>query len=80
MAEFIELTAVGESYEDAIGKACEMLLKMCGTPLAKVYRRDPDDDAERYRDWVLDSSNASTSGGGTMVGVEASFFLYGSDE
>lgn len=80
MAEFISLNAQGESYEDAIGKAMAQLLGICGKTDAKIFRGEPDMDAEPFRDWVLDSTDTTVSSGGNTVLLEATFFLYGSDE
>jgi hypothetical protein len=80
MAEFMQITETGESYEDAIQKAMERLISICGNPTARIFRRDPDTDAAPYIDWVLDSTESCISPGGTTVGVVAVFFLFGSDE
>ena len=80
MAEFVTIHAQGSDYEDAVANACVKLKDICGQAAAQVVRREEGVDLVPLIDWVLDSADAVVSLGGQTVGIEAKFFLFGSDE
>lgn len=80
MAEYLTVEGSGADYEAALAECFVQVKNVCGNEFAQVHRTVPPDDTIPLQDWVLDITEARISLGRTTVGVEATFYLLGSDE